>query len=61
MLNEDFTMEDLLDKFPHAKTFPQITQHGNYVGECLCWQGEVFHGFAEKFKQGFLFFVWKFP
>ncbi|MDG2061472.1 MAG: glutaredoxin domain-containing protein [SAR86 cluster bacterium] len=32
MLNEDFTMEDLLDKFPHAKTFPQITQHGNYVG-----------------------------
>ena len=32
MLDNDYTMQDLLDKFPNARTFPQITSEGNYVG-----------------------------
>ena len=32
MLNEDFTREQLLEKFPGAKTFPQITVDGMPIG-----------------------------
>ncbi len=32
MLNEDYSMEDLLESFPDAKTFPQITMDGEYIG-----------------------------
>ena len=32
MLNDDYTMEEMVDKFPDARTFPQITSDGNYVG-----------------------------
>ena len=32
MLDEDFTREQLFEKFPTARTFPQITVHGEYVG-----------------------------
>ena len=32
MLDEDFTREELFEKFPNARTFPQITSNGEYVG-----------------------------
>jgi glutaredoxin len=32
MLDEDFTREELFEKFPTARTFPQITTHGEYLG-----------------------------
>ena len=32
MLNEDFNREQLLEKFPYAKTFPQITIDGIHIG-----------------------------
>ena len=31
-LDEDFTREELLEKFPYAKSFPQIVVDGEYVG-----------------------------
>ena len=31
-LDVDFTREELFEKFPTARTFPQITAHGEYVG-----------------------------
>ena len=31
-LDVDFTREELFEKFPNARTFPQITAHGEYVG-----------------------------
>jgi glutaredoxin len=31
-LDEDFTREEFLEKFPDAKTYPQITVAGDYVG-----------------------------
>ena len=31
-LDEDFTREEFLEKFPDAKTFPQIIVNGEYVG-----------------------------
>ena len=31
-LGEDFTREDLMEKFPTARTFPQITMDGNAIG-----------------------------
>lgn len=31
-LGVDFGREELLEKFPNARTFPQITAHGEYVG-----------------------------
>lgn len=31
-LNEDFSRDELLTKFPEAKTFPQIIVSGNHVG-----------------------------
>ena len=32
MLNEDFTREELFEKFPTARTFPQITVDGKSIG-----------------------------
>ena len=32
MLNEDFTKEELLEKFPTARTFPQIKIDGEAIG-----------------------------
>ena len=32
MLDEDFTAEDFFKLFPDARTFPQITMDGNYIG-----------------------------
>lgn len=32
MLEQDFTREELLEAFPTAKTFPQITHDDAYVG-----------------------------
>lgn len=32
MLGKDFTREELFEKFPSARTFPQITIDGNYIG-----------------------------
>ena len=32
MLDEDFTREELLEKFPHARTFPQIVIDGENFG-----------------------------
>tara|TARA_B100000035_G_scaffold311684_1_gene321682 strand:- start:517 stop:762 length:246 start_codon:yes stop_codon:yes gene_type:complete len=32
MLNEDFTREELFEKFPTARTFPQITIDGESIG-----------------------------
>ena len=31
-LGKDFTREDLFEKFPNARTFPQITVDGELVG-----------------------------
>ena len=31
-LDEDFTREELLERFPDAKTFPQIIVDGEYIG-----------------------------
>ena len=31
-LDEDFTREELFERFPTARTFPQITAHGEYIG-----------------------------
>ncbi len=31
-LGEDFTREELLEDFPNARTFPQITDGTEYVG-----------------------------
>ena len=32
MLNEDFTREELFERFPGARTFPQIKVHGENIG-----------------------------
>ena len=32
VLGADFTREQLFEKFPDARTFPQITDDGTYVG-----------------------------
>ena len=32
MLDVDYSREDFVDKFPDARTFPQITMDGNYIG-----------------------------
>jgi glutaredoxin 3 len=31
-LDVDFTREELFEQFPTARTFPQITAHGEYIG-----------------------------
>ena len=32
MLDVDYSREDFVEKFPEARTFPQITMDGKYVG-----------------------------
>ena len=32
MLDVDYSREDFMEKFPEARTFPQITMDGNYIG-----------------------------
>ena len=32
MLDVDYSREDFMEKFPDARTFPQITMDGNYIG-----------------------------
>ena len=32
MLNEDFTREEFFQKFPNAKTFPQIIINNEHIG-----------------------------
>ena len=32
MIDVDYSREDLMDKFPNARTFPQITMDNGYIG-----------------------------
>ena len=32
MIGVDYSREDLMDKFPNARTFPQITMDNVYIG-----------------------------
>ena len=32
MIDVDYSREDLMDKFPNARTFPQITMDNVYIG-----------------------------
>jgi glutaredoxin len=32
MLDQDYTREEFFTKFPHAKTFPQITINNKHIG-----------------------------
>ena len=32
MIDVDYSREDLMDKFPNARTFPQITMNNVYIG-----------------------------
>ena len=32
MIDVDYTREELIEKFPNARTFPQITMDGAYIG-----------------------------
>ena len=32
MIDVDYSREDLLEKFPNARTFPQITMDSIYIG-----------------------------
>ena len=32
MIDVDYTREDFEEKFPDARTFPQITMDGEYIG-----------------------------
>ncbi|MDA7601854.1 glutaredoxin [Gammaproteobacteria bacterium] len=32
MIDIDYSREDLMDKFPNARTFPQITMDNVYIG-----------------------------
>ena len=32
MLDVDYSTDEFMKKFPDARTFPQITMDGNYIG-----------------------------
>ena len=32
MIDVDYTREDFAERFPDARTFPQITMDGKYIG-----------------------------
>ena len=32
MLDVDYSTDEFMKKFPDARTFPQITKDGNYIG-----------------------------
>ena len=41
MLDVDFTREDLFEKFPSARTFPQITIDGELIGGYTEFEAKV--------------------
>ena len=41
MLDEDFTREQMFEKFPSARTFPQITVNGQLVGGYAEFEAKV--------------------
>ena len=41
MLDEDFTREQMFEKFPSARTFPQITVNGELVGGYTEFEAKV--------------------
>ena len=41
MLDEDFTREQMFEKFPSARTFPQITVNGQLVGGYTEFEAKV--------------------
>ena len=41
MLDEDFSREELVEKFPSARTFPQITIDGELIGGYTEFEAKV--------------------
>ena len=41
MWDEDFTREEMFEKFPSARTFPQITVNGELVGGYTEFEAKV--------------------
>ena len=41
MLNVDFTREQMFEKFPSARTFPQITINGELIGGYTEFEAKV--------------------
>ena len=41
MLDEDFTREEMFEKFPSARTFPQITINGELIGGYTEFEAKV--------------------
>ena len=41
MLDEDFTREQMFEKFPTARTFPQITINGELIGGYTEFEAKV--------------------
>ncbi len=41
MLDEDFTREQMFEKFPSARTFPQITINGELIGGYTEFEAKV--------------------
>ena len=41
MLDEDFTREQMFEKFPSARTFPQITVNGELIGGYTEFEAKV--------------------
>tara|TARA_Y100001963_G_scaffold68140_1_gene94952 strand:+ start:4888 stop:5157 length:270 start_codon:yes stop_codon:yes gene_type:complete len=46
MLDEDFTREELFEKFPTARTFPQITIDGESIGGYTEFRDEVHRSYS---------------
>ena len=42
MLDVDYSREELFEKFPSARTFPQITINGNLVGGYTEFAAKIF-------------------
>ena len=41
MLDQDFTREQMFEKFPSARTFPQITVNGELIGGYTEFEAKV--------------------
>ena len=41
MLDEDFSREEMFEKFPSARTFPQITINGELIGGYTEFEAKV--------------------
>ena len=41
MLDVDFSREDMIDRFPSARTFPQITINGELIGGYTEFEAKV--------------------